>query len=71
MTAHAKAIKLLKSEGYKLARHGANHDVYFNEQTKTMIALKRHDFNENDLKYIIKEINTAKLISKTNKKEHL
>lgn len=48
--------KELKSAGYTFKRSGANHDIYYNEKLHSIIPLKRHDFNENDLKYILKEI---------------
>ncbi len=48
-------IKTLESNGYELKRHGANHDLYFNPTTKKTIPVKRHDFNENDMRYIFKE----------------
>ena len=50
------AIKELKRNGYQLKRNGANHDIYYNDKNKRIIPLKRHDFNENDLQYILKEI---------------
>ena len=41
---------------YKMTiRNGANHDVYFNPQTKITIPVKRHDFDEDDMRYILKE----------------
>lgn len=51
-----QAIADLKQNGYFLKRNGSNHDIYFNDQTKSIIPLKRHDFDENDLQYIRKEI---------------
>lgn len=48
-------IKKLESNGYELKRHGANHDLYFNPTTRKTIPVKRHDFNENDMRYIFKE----------------
>ncbi len=45
----------LKAQGYRLARIGRNHDIFKDEEGH-MIPLKRHDFNENDLRYIQKEI---------------
>lgn len=51
-----QAIKELMSSGYNFKRHGGNHDIYSNPELKATIPLKRHDFNENDLKYIRKEI---------------
>lgn len=56
MTPRDKALEELKQEGFLLKRRGSNHDIYYNERTKTTIPLKRHDFNDNDLKYIRKEI---------------
>lgn len=56
MNAHKKAEKALKEAGFVFKRHGANHDIYFNVKTKKIIPLKRHDFDENDLRYIEKEI---------------
>ena len=49
------AIKKLKEGGYELKRNGANHDIYFSSETKKTIPVKRHDFDEDDLRYILKE----------------
>lgn len=56
MDAHKRAVKLLIQYGYLFKRHGANHDIYFTTELKRSIPLKRHDFDEDDLKYIEKEI---------------
>lgn len=53
-------VKELESNGYSLKRHGANHDVYFNPKAKKAIPVKRHDFNENDMRYIFKEAGIKK-----------
>ncbi|MCC8044617.1 MAG: hypothetical protein LIP12_03845 [Clostridiales bacterium] len=50
------ALKELKNHGYIFKRNGANHDIYYNAEYNSTIPLKRHDFNENDLRYICKEI---------------
>ena len=55
MKPRAQAIAELEKAGYLLRRHGANHDVY-TSSTGGMITLKRHDFDESDLRYIRKEI---------------
>ncbi len=55
MNARTITVKTLEQNGYFLKRHGANHDIYFNNDTKSTIAVKRHDFNENDMRYIFKE----------------
>ena len=59
MKPRAIAERELKQKGYYLKRNGANHDIFYNPDTKSTIPLKRHDFNENDLKYIRKEISQA------------
>ncbi|MBQ9630993.1 MAG: hypothetical protein IJR49_05350 [Treponema sp.] len=56
MNAHKKAEKALIEAGYVFKRHGANHDIYYNSKIGIMIPLKRHDFDENDLRYIKAEI---------------
>ncbi|WP_027729351.1 hypothetical protein [Treponema sp. C6A8] len=56
MNARKKAEKALKAAGYEFRRHGANHDIFFNSKRGVMISLKRHDFDEDDLRYIEKEI---------------
>ena len=56
MNPHKIAEKELKNCGYFVKRRGSNHDIYYNDQTKSIIHLKRHDFDEDDLRYIQKEI---------------
>lgn len=51
-----QAIQDLNNAGYVLKRHGANHDQYYNSKLRKTIPLKRHDFDEDDLRYIRKEI---------------
>lgn len=55
MTPHDKAVKELKAAGYICIPHGG-HDQYRNSELKRTIPLKRHDFDEDDLRYIRKEI---------------
>lgn len=55
MNAYKMTIRALKENGYFLKRKGANHDVYFNQETKITIPVKRHDFDEQDMRYILKE----------------
>lgn len=51
-----KAIKILNENGYGFERHGKKHDQYYNPALQCTIPLKRHDFDESDLRYIMKEI---------------
>ncbi len=55
MNARKETVTLLGAHGFVLARHGANHDIYFNPSTKLTIPVKRHDFDEDDMRYILKE----------------
>lgn len=59
MTPRDKAIKELKLAGYTTLIHGKRHDLYWNEEINQKIPLKRHDFDEDDLRYILKEIRTS------------
>ena len=56
MSPHKQAEADLKKSGYYIKRKDGNHDIYYNPELKSIIPLKRHDFNDNDLKYIRKEI---------------
>ena len=50
------AIQDLKDAGYEFDRSGKKHDIYRNQTTGQMIPVKRHDFDEDDRRYIQKEI---------------
>lgn len=56
MTPRDIALAELKADGYRLERHGANHDIYFNPEQNCSISVKRHKFSENTLRYIRKEM---------------
>lgn len=56
MNPHSQAIADLNKAGYTFKRHGANHDIYYNNKLGRLIPLKRHDFDESDLRYIRQEI---------------
>lgn len=55
MNPRSATIKLLEDNGYVFARHGGNHDIYFNPSTRITIPVKRHSFDEDDMRYILKE----------------
>ena len=60
MKPREKAINELESNGYAFRRHGGNHDIYYNHELGCIIPLKRHDFDESDLRYIQREIKKNK-----------
>ncbi len=48
-------VKDLKNAGFVVLREGKKHTLYYNPNTDQTIPVKRHDFNENDRRYILKE----------------
>mgnify|MGYP002627101196 CR=1 FL=1 len=56
MNERRQAIKALEENGYHFEAHGKNHDQYYNKETRYKISLKRHDFDQDDLRLIKKEI---------------
>lgn len=50
------ATQEAKAAGYVIKRKSGGHFIYFHPETKALLPIKQHDFNDNDLKYIRKEI---------------
>lgn len=48
-------IKKLLENGFELKRNGSNHEIYYNPSSKLTVPVKRHDFDEDDMRYILKE----------------
>ena len=44
MNPRKETISILEDDGFILARHGSNHDIYFNPQKRITVPVKRHDF---------------------------
>ncbi len=59
MTPLQQTIKKLKENGFKKVREG-KHAIYYNPETGITIPVKRHDFDETDMKYILKEAGIKK-----------
>lgn len=55
MNERRQTIKLLEANGYVFKRQGGNHDIYFHPDKKQMIPVKRHNFDKNTMRYILKE----------------
>ena len=55
MNPRKETVNILESDGFILARHGSNHDIYFHPQKRITVPVKRHDFDEDDKRYILKE----------------
>ena len=55
MNPRKETIALLREHGYILARQGSSHDIFFNPAARVTIPVKRHDFDEDDMRYILKE----------------
>ena len=54
MNPRKETVNILESDGFILARHGSNHDIYFHPQKRITVPVKRHDFDEDDKRYILK-----------------
>ncbi|MBQ6986231.1 MAG: hypothetical protein IJQ25_04510 [Oscillibacter sp.] len=59
MTPHDKAVKALKESGYYSKRQ-KKHELWYNPELNRAIPLKTHDFDDDDLRYILKEIKRNK-----------
>lgn len=56
MTPRDIALQEIEQHGYHFARHGRNHDTYYNPELNCSITVKRHKFTENTLRYLRKEM---------------
>lgn len=50
----------LIQNGFELKREGKKHSIYWNPETGQTIPVKRHDFDEDDRRYILKEAGIKK-----------
>ena len=55
MNTRKETIQILESNTYIFVRHGGNHDIYFSPVTRITVSVKRHDFDEGDMRYVLKE----------------
>ena len=55
MNPMSEKIRTRERNGYQLKRKGDNHDNYYNQQTKYTLPIKRHDFDKDYARYILKE----------------
>ena len=60
MTPRQETIRLLEGNGFQWKREGKKHTIYWNPKTGQTIPVKRHDFDENDERYILKEAGIKK-----------
>lgn len=60
MTPRQETVNDLKEAGYELKREGKKHSIFYNPTTGKTVPVKRHDFNENDRRYILKEAGIKK-----------
>ncbi len=60
MTPLQETLDDLKRNGFLLKREGKKHSIFWNPKTGQTIPVKRHDFDENDRRYILKEAGIKK-----------
>ena len=66
MNPRKETVRILQENGFALARHGSNHDIYVHPEKRITVPVKRHDFDEDDKRYILKE---AGIDQKTGKRK--
>lgn len=59
MTPLKETIELLERNGFRKIREG-KHMIYWNPETKKTVPVQRHDFDEEDQRYILKEAGIKK-----------
>lgn len=60
MNQRQETINDLNQNGFQFQREGKKHSIFWNPETGQVIPVKRHDFNENDRRYILKEAGIKK-----------
>lgn len=55
MSPRQETVRLLEANGFEQKREGKKHTIYWNPKTGQTIPVKRHDFDEDDRRYILKE----------------
>ena len=55
MTPLRETIALLKANGWKNVREGKKHTIFSKPGAKRPIPVKRHDFDEDDMRDVLKE----------------
>ena len=60
MTPLRETIALLKANGFVKKREGKSHMIFFNPKTRVTVPVKRHDFDEDDMRYVLKEAGIKK-----------
>lgn len=60
MTPRQETLDDLKRNGFQMKREGKKHTIFWNPKTGQTIPVKRHDFDEDDRRYILKEAGIKK-----------
>lgn len=60
MTPRQETLEILKKLGFQKKREGKKHSIFWNPETGQTIPVKRHDFDEDDQRYILKEAGIKK-----------
>lgn len=60
MNLRQETVNDLLKIGFQFIREGKKHTIYWNPKTGQTIPVKRHDFDENDRRYILKEAGIKK-----------
>lgn len=56
MNPRSRCLKELKRLNFELKQHGRKHDKYYNAELNYSVTVKRSNFDEDDMRYILQEI---------------
>lgn len=56
MNPRGECLKELRRQGFVLKDHGGKHDKYYSAELKYTVTVKRSNFDEDDMRYILQEI---------------
>lgn len=56
MNPRGECLKELRKLEFYLKEHGGKHDKYYNAELNYTVTVKRSNFDEDDMRYILQEI---------------
>ena len=57
MNPRGECLKKLRELGFVLKANGAKHDKYYSADLRSTVTVKRSNFDEDDMRYILQEVN--------------
>ena len=61
MNPRGECLKELRRQNFVFKDHGAKHDRYYSAELNYTITVKRSNFDEDDMRYILQEIKRERM----------